>query len=264
MQSIGIIGFGNMGEALGAGLKARYGSELKLGVLEKFPPSADKAQALGAVIFQSLEVLARESEILIVAIKPQDIPGLLVELKPLIRPVHTVISLAAGLKTSYFQEALGTQQVVRYMPNLAAKAGKSLVGVAFGVGLEESRGTRALEIATALGKGSLVPEKLMGAVTGISGSGIAFVFEFIHALALGGVREGLPYPQALDFALSTVEGAAALVRSTGEHPVALCSKVISPAGTTIEGLRALKDHAMDIGVMEAVSAASRRANELEG
>lgn len=262
MKSIGIIGFGNMGEALGAGLKTRSG-EFKLLVLEKVPVLQEKALALGATLAPDLAALA-EADVLIVAIKPQDIPGLLKDLAPQVKPRHTIISLAAGLKTAYFQDALGTPQVARYMPNLAAKAQKSLVGVAFGAGLDPQRGTLVLEIAGALGQGSLVPEKLMSAVTGISGSGLAYVFEFIHALALGGVREGLPYPQALEFALYTVEGAAALVRQTGEHPTALTSKVISPAGTTIEAVRVLKDRGMDIAVMDAVSAASRRATELEG
>lgn len=263
MQTIGIIGFGNMGEALGAGLAAGH-PDLIWSVLEKYPAAGEKARNLGAHLVEDLAELADRSRVLIVAVKPQDIPGLLKELRPHIRPKHTVISLAAGLKTSYFQESLGTAQVVRFMPNLAAKAGKCLVGVAFGSGLEEARGALAMEIAGALGKGSLVPEKLMSAVTGISGSGLAFVFEFIHALALGGVREGLPYPQALDFALATVEGAVALIESTGEHPTALTSKVISPAGTTIEGVRALKAGGLDMAVMEAVSAASRRATALEG
>ena len=209
-----------MGEALGSGLVKKY-SDLKWSVLEKFPASAEKAKSLGAILADSLASLAKTSEVLIIAIKPQDIPGLMKELKPYITPSHTIISLAAGLKTSYFQEALGTLQVIRFMPNLAAKAGKSLVGVAFGDGVDSARGDSALEIASSLGQGSLVPEKLMSAVTGISGSGLAFVFEFIHALALGGVREGLPYSQALDFALATVEGAVALLRQTGEHPSAM-------------------------------------------
>jgi len=263
MKSIGIIGFGNMGEALGSGLSMKYG-DLKWTVLEKFAPAAEKALSLGAQVVDNLQKLAGQSEVLIVAIKPQDIPEMLKNLAPWIKPEHTIISIAAGLKTTFFQEKLGTHQVVRYMPNLAAKAGKSLVGVAFGQGLDPQRGELALEIASSLGQGSLVPEKLMSAVTGISGSGLAFVFEFIHALALGGVREGLPYPQALDFSLATVEGAAALLRQSGEHPSAMTSKVISPAGTTIEGVRALKEYGMEIAVMEAVSAAARRATELEG
>ena len=109
----------------------------------------------------------------------------------------------------------------------------------------------------------VIPEKLMAAITGLSGSGIAFVFHFVHALALGGVREGFPYPQALEHALDTIDGATALLRSTGDHPIAFESRVCSPAGTTIEGVKALEKGGFTDAVLEAVSASARRAHELE-
>lgn len=263
MQKIGIIGFGNMGEALGAGLVAQHPG-LNLTVFEKVPELALKAQkTYGAQLVDNLRDLAEASEIIIIAIKPQDIPSMLVELRPFAAK-KSFISIAAGLKTSLFQEKLDTDQVIRFMPNLAAKVGKSLVGIAHGNGVSPIFEKAAIEIAAAIGTPAVMPEKLIAAITGVSGSGIAYVFHFIHALAMGGVREGFPYAKALEYALATVEGAVELLKLTGEHPIAFESKVTSPAGTTVEGVRALENSDFTAAVMEAVSAASRRASELEG
>lgn len=263
MQKIGIIGFGNMGEAIGAGL-TKQNPGLSLTVYEKVADLARKAQtAYGAQVVESLRELAAGSEVIIIAIKPQDIPAMLVELRPFAAG-KAFISIAAGLKTSLFQEKLDTDQVIRFMPNLAAKVGKSLVGIAHGNGVSPAFEKTAIEIASAIGTPAVIPEKLMSAITGISGSGIAYVFHFIHALAMGGVREGFPYAKALEYALSTVEGAVELLKSTGDHPIAFESKVTSPAGTTVEGVRTLEASDFTSAVMDAVSAASRRAGELEG
>jgi pyrroline-5-carboxylate reductase len=108
-----------------------------------------------------------------------------------------------------------------------------------------------------------LPEKLMPAVTGVSGSGIAYVFAFLHGLALGGAKAGMPYDTSLDAALTTLEGAVAALRNRQEHPVALLSKVASPAGTTIEGIHVLEERGFTAAVMDAVVAAARRAQEME-
>jgi len=217
---------------------------------------------LGAKIVDNLQDLISQVDTVMICIKPQDFSGFLGQLAPFVQGKQ-VISLAAGVTTASIQKALNLHNVVRFMPNLAARTGTCLTGVAAGAGASEEFITEALEISSAGGSGTLVPERLMAAVTGISGSGLAFVFEFIHALSMGGVREGLPYPQALDFALATTEGAVQLLRQTKEHPAAMVSKVTSPAGTTIEGIQALEDRNFAAAVMASVSAASRRAQELE-
>jgi pyrroline-5-carboxylate reductase len=262
IPAVGVIGFGNMGEALAVGL-ARKNLAPAVGVYETNPPA--KAKALRnkkLTVHDTLETLVEASTIVVIAIKPQDIPALLARLRPLAHG-RAFISLAAGLGTTFVQKELGIDQVVRFMPNLAAKVGKALVGVSPGPGCGPAFADQALAIAGAIGRASLIPEKLMAAMTGLSGSGIAFVFHFVHALAMGGVKEGFAYPQALEHALDTIDGAVALLRDTGDHPIAFESKVCSPSGTTIEGVKALESGGFTNAVLEAVSAAARRAHELE-
>jgi pyrroline-5-carboxylate reductase len=262
IPSVGVIGFGNMGEALALGL-ARKNLAPSVGVYETFPAARAKAQKNKRLtVHDSLESLVEASSIVVIAIKPQDIPALVARLRPLAHG-RAFISLAAGLGSGYFQKELGVDQVVRFMPNLAAKVGKSLVGVSPGAGCGPAFADQALAIAGAVGRAVALPEKLMAAITGLSGSGIAFVFHFVHALAMGGVREGFAYPQALEHVLDTIDGAVALLRDTGDHPIAFESKVCSPSGTTIEGVKALEAGGFTDAVLNAVSAAARRAHELE-
>ena len=262
IPAVGVIGFGNMGEALAVGL-ARKNVTSAVGVYETNLTARTKAQRnKNLTVHDTLESLIEASAIIVIAIKPQDIPALVARLRPLAHD-RAFISLAAGLGSSFLQKELGVDQVVRFMPNLAAKVGKALVGVSPGADCGPAFAEQALTIAGAVGRAVLLPEKLIAAITGLSGSGIAFVFHFVHALAMGGVREGFAYPQALEHALDTIDGAVALLRETGEHPVAFESKVCSPSGTTIEGVKALEASGFTNAVLEAVSASARRAHELE-
>ncbi len=259
IPAVGIIGFGNMGEAVALGLVRN-----KLAAVHVYQTEgANRTKALKnkkLTVHADVASLVTASSIVVIAVKPQGVPRLLEQLKPLAQG-RCFISVAAGLGTALFQKELGPQ-VVRMMPNLAATVGRSVVGVSAGSGCSADFVEQALAIARAIGSAVLIPEKLMSAVTGLSGSGIAFVFHFIHALAMGGVREGFAYPQALALALDTVDGAVQLLKETGEHPVAFESRVCSPAGTTIEGVKALERGGLTDAVMEAVSSASRRAQEL--
>lgn len=262
IPAVGIIGFGNMGEALAQGL-TRKKLVPTVHVFETQPTSRAKAQRNKKLtVHSSLQTLVEASAIVVIAIKPQDIPSLVAQLRPLAAG-KAFISLAAGIGSAWFQKELGNDQVVRFMPNLAAKVGKALVGVSPGTGCATPFADQALLIAGAAGRAVLLPEKLMAAITGLSGSGIAFVAHFVHAMAMGGVREGFAYPQALEHTLDTIDGAVALLRETGDHPIAFQSKVCSPSGTTIEGVKALERGGFTDTVVEAVSAASRRALELE-
>lgn len=262
IPAVGVIGFGNMGEALALGLTRKNVAQ-HVGVFETNPQARAKALKHKKLqVHETLEALLDASAIVVIAIKPQDIPGLLARLRPLAHG-KAFISLAAGLGSAYFQKELGVEQVVRFMPNLAAKVGKALVGVSAGPDCGPAFAEQAMTIAGAIGRAVPLPEKLMAAITGLSGSGIAFVFHFVHALAMGGVAEGIAYPQALEHVLDTLDGAVALLRETGEHPISFESKVCSPSGTTIEGLKALERGGFTDAVLQAVSAAARRAHELE-
>jgi pyrroline-5-carboxylate reductase len=252
-----------MGEAIVGGLKARN-PELELGVVEVSEERRKAAIAAhGARDFtESLAHLVSFADVVVLAIKPQDVGPMVERLAPISGELN-LVSILAGTKLSTFTDKLSTTNIARFMPSLAAKVGKAVVGVSFAEGAEDDFRDATLEVARAMGTPQEVPEKLMSAITGVSGSGIAFTFEFIHSLALGATRSGLPYPQALEAALDVLEGATALIRETGEHPVSLASRVASPAGTTVEGLTALEEGGFSAAVIDAVSRAATRASELE-
>ena len=263
MQQIGIIGFGNMGSAIARGLRAQHPG-LELGILEPNSEARQRAESeLGAISYiDAPDRFFRDCETVVLAIKPQDLDPIADELR-----AHStdaaLISVLAGTPTERIAAAFDTQRVARFMPSLAASVGKSLVGVAFAAAADKSLRETALTVAETIGRPLEVPEHLMAAITGVSGSGLAYAFTFAHALAMGGVSTGLKYDDALAAAVMVLDGAAEVLRATGEHPLALASKVSSPAGTTITGLTALERGAFTATVIEAVEQAAHRANELE-
>lgn len=211
---------------------------------------------------ESAAELVRRCDTCILCVKPQDLSALSAEIRSESRGKR-FISILAGKGTATLASALDSQDVARFMPNLAATTGKSLVGVAFHSGASPLFREDSLAVAKTLGSALEIPERLMAAMTGISGSGIAYALSFIHALSQGGVAAGFDYPTALKIAVGTMEGAVSLL-AEGAHPLELVSRVTSPAGTTIQGIRALEKGGMAAAVMEAVEAAARRAQELEG
>jgi pyrroline-5-carboxylate reductase len=259
MSMVGIIGYGNMGGAFCRGLKAKG---MPFAVSEKKEDRIDALKREQGQESLAIKDLAARCDLLILAVKPQEAPALLAELKPLAAGKR-FISIIAGKPLSFFAAALGTGRLCRFMPNLAALAGKAAVGVSFAEGADDTFRAEALAVALAIGEPFEIPEALMSAFTGLSGSGIAYAFAFLHALALGGVACGIKYDDALRIAMATVEGAAASVRATGSHPVALISQVISPAGTTIKGIQRLESEGFTGAVIKAVEDAAKRAAELE-
>jgi pyrroline-5-carboxylate reductase len=261
MKSIGIIGFGVMGESFATGLLRKLP---EVGIIAFDVKSDRLAAALGGQrvrVARSAAEVFGESDVTVLAIKPQDFSAFADTVRESSRG-RPVISILAGRKIHLIGEALGTDQVARFMPNLAATKGAALIGVSFHPAASAGLRRDALEVASALGTGLEIPEKLMSAITGVSGSGIAYAFEFAHALALGGVASGFDYKTALAAAVATLEGAAAMLKD-GVNPVELVSRVTSPAGTTIQGIRALERGAFVATVMEAVEASARKATEFE-
>ena len=262
MKTIGVIGFGNMGSALCGGLKKKK-DQFKVIVAEKLSSKAELARKKYKLSVVASKELINSSDIIVIAVKPQELAELLEQISPYTK-TKSIISIVAGRKISLFKDSLGTDQVARFMPNLAAMKGKAAVGVSFSKQAKEDFKKQSLQIAGALGLACQIPESLMPAITGLSGSGIAFVFAFIHALALGGVAEGIKYDQAVEIASATVQGAVTVLKSTKMNPVELLSKVISPAGTTIRGVTALEKLGFTHATMQAVVKASKRARDLEG
>ncbi|MFO7850401.1 MAG: pyrroline-5-carboxylate reductase [Spirochaetia bacterium] len=263
MGVTGIIGAGNMGFALVKGLK-RDNSEREILIFDQDIPKAERAaEECQCIVASSLEEIFRRADITVVAIKPQ-------HLAPFFRDAskhsknQRIISIVAGKPIELFKRELGTSEVIRFMPNLAATVSASVVGVASPEGIDEAFRAEALTIAEALGTAVPLPEELLSSITGLSGSGIAFVFAFIHAMALGGTQAGIPYDTSLEIAEHTLHGALEVLKNENSTPSEMLTRVTSAGGTTIEGVRALEEGGLTPAVMEAIMRAKKRAEELEG
>jgi pyrroline-5-carboxylate reductase len=207
--------------------------------------------------------VAETAEVLVLAVKPQSMTALLAEIRPALTDRHLVMSIAAGITLRQLEQGLGARRrLVRVMPNTPCLVGASASGYAPGEGATEADAQLVDRLLNAVGRAIRLPEQLLDAVTGLSGSGPAFVYLMIEALSDGGVRVGLPREAATALAAQTVLGAAKMVLETGLHPGALKDMVASPGGTTIAGLHALERAGVRGALMDAVEAATRRATEL--
>jgi pyrroline-5-carboxylate reductase len=202
------------------------------------------------------------SDVVVIAVKPQSMAALLPEVRPLLRS-PLVVSIAAGISLKQLQAGLGENcRLVRVMPNMPCLVGASASGYSPAPTATPDDVALVDRLMNAVGKAYRVPEALLDAVTGLSGSGPAYVYVMIEALADGGVRAGLPRDVAQALAAQTVLGSAKMVLETGLHPGALKDMVASPGGTTIAGLHALERGGVRAALMDAVVAASQRATEL--
>lgn len=217
----------------------------------------------GVRIADSNREVAAACDWLVVAVKPADVPAVLEEIRPVLRREQLVISVAAGVRVATLQERLGGHdRIVRVMPNTACLAGCGASALSFGPGVEMTEAEAVEYLFRAVGYACRVPEDWLDAVTGLSGSGPAFVALVIEALADGGVLSGLPRNLALELAAHTVLGTARLVLEGDRHPAQLKDAVASPGGTTIAGLHVLEKAAVRGAFQEAVWTATRRAREL--
>jgi pyrroline-5-carboxylate reductase len=224
---------------------------------------AELVNETGTSTFESNAEVVRNSDVVILAVKPQTMAGVLAELRPLITPEHLVVSVAAGVGLSTLAEGLGgDRRIARAMPNTPALVGEGAAAYCLGPAARPGDEATVAECLNAVGLAIRVPESQLDAVTGLSGSGPAFVYIMIEALADGGVRAGLPREVAMALAAQTVLGAARMVLETGHHPGYLKDQVTSPAGTTIAGVHALERAGVRAGLIDAVEAAYRRSVEL--
>lgn len=259
---IGFLGAGQMATALAAAwAKAGLLAPARSRAADPYPEARAKFEAAtGVPAAPTNGAVAAQCDVLVLAVKPQVLPAVLAELKPLIEPRHTVISIAAGVTLATLSEGLGpVGRLVRVMPNTPCLVGASATGFATN---DAAGAALAARLFSAVGQAYQLPEHLLDAVTGLSGSGPAYVYLFIEALADGGVRCGLPRNVAQALAAQTVLGAAKMVLETGLHPGALKDAVASPGGTTIAGIHALERAAFRAAAMDAVEAATKRAEEL--
>jgi pyrroline-5-carboxylate reductase len=208
------------------------------------------------------EVVAH-SDLVLLAVKPQAMPALLAEIRPLVTARHLVVSIAAGVTLRQLADGLGAERrLVRVMPNTPCLVGASASGYAPGAAATPEDVALVDRLLNAVGRAFRLSESLLDAVTGLSGSGPAFVCVMIEALSDGGVRVGLPRDVATALAAQTVYGTAKMVLETGMHTGPLKDMVTSPGGTTIAGLHALERGGLRAALMDAVEAATQRSCEL--
>jgi len=264
-KPLGIIGGGNVGEALIAGvIQSGLFSPEEVRFSEPRPDRRDylreKYQAPAAK--SNLDLVAH-TPILILAVKPQSVPEVLSEIGPALKKDHLLISICAGVPLDYLQSYCRQPiRMIRAMPNTPALIQKGATALAPSPQAKAEDLSTAEAIFQAVGITVIVKESLMDAVTGLSGSGPAYVFAAIEALAAGGVKEGLSQEAALALTTQTVLGAAHLIQSTGKHPATLRDQVCTPGGTTISGLYAMEEGGFRLALMNAVISATRRSKEL--
>ncbi|HUI68357.1 MAG TPA: pyrroline-5-carboxylate reductase [Nitrospirota bacterium] len=264
-KKIAFLGGGNMAEALVKGLIAA--STVTPGQILVTDLSSDRLEHLrktyGILMHKSNVDAALEAEVIVLSVKPPVIEKVLGEIATAVDDKKLVISIAAGIAIMKIEKALKDgSRVVRVMPNTPALVLAGAAALAGGKNATVDDLAMAQNIFNSVGRSVVVDEKLMDAVTGLSGSGPAYVFMIIDALSDAGVKAGLPRQLALELAAQTVYGAAKMVLETKEHPGKLRDMVTSPGGTTIEGLHALEKGKLRATLMNAVEAATARSKEL--
>jgi pyrroline-5-carboxylate reductase len=263
-QTIGFIGGGNMAEALIKGLLAQGHPAERILVADPSPERQTLLRDVHRVaVLPDNRAVATGCQLLVLAIKPQLVSVVVPELAEVTTAKHLIVSILAGTATKTLEQLLGgTARVVRAMPNTPALVGCGATAICAGRHATPADLETAATLFKAVGAVNIVNEAQMDAVTGLSGSGPAYIFSVIEALAEGGVREGLPPAVALELATRTVLGAAKLVAESGEEPAELRRKVCSPGGTTLAGLTALEERDLKGTLVEAVVRATKRSREL--
>lgn len=261
----GFIGAGKMATALVRGmLRARVVTPHAVIASDPVPAArAALAAETGVEVTDSNARVVEQSDVLVLAVKPQSLPQVLEETRALLRPEQLVISIAAGVSISTLAAGLGGERrIARVMPNTPALLGEGASGYCLSANAREEDEALVRACTEAVGRAFRVPESLLDAVTGLSGSGPAFVYVIIEALSDGGVRVGLPRDVATALAAQTVLGAAKMVLESSLHTGVLKDQVTSPGGTTIAGLHALERGGLRAALIDAVEAATARAAEL--
>ncbi len=264
-ERLGFIGGGKMGEALVKGiLRAKLVSADKIIVSDV---DKKRCQILeketGIKTTQENKKVTSGSDIIILAIKPNVMGDILEELKSDITPEHLVVSIAAGIPLSFIESFLNKGcRAIRVMPNTPCLVGETAAGYALGKNATQNDGELVGHLLNAVGKSFLLEEKHLDAVTGLSGSGPAFIYMVIEALADGGVKMGLPRNVSTTLAAQTAFGAAKMVLEAGMHIGELKDFVTSPGGTTIEGLHALEKGGIRNALINAVEVATKKSKRL--
>lgn len=264
-RKFGFIGSGKMATALIQGvLRAGLAKPANVTASDTLPEAREKLQQdTGVTVIDSNAQVVHRSDVVVLAVYPQVVLQVLPEIAPIVSDRHLVVSIAAGITTRQLLDGLGAERrVVRVMPNTPALVGAGAAGYCLAGNASEPDGAFIRQLLGVVGRAWQVEERHMDAVTGLSGSGPAYVFTIIEALSDGGVRMGLTRPVATALAAQTVFGAAQMAIETGLHTALLKDQVTSPGGTTIAGIHALEQAGLRAALMDAVERASTRSREL--
>ena len=265
-QTVGFIGAGRMARALAGGM-IRAGLVQSQQVVAADPIAEALRHLLdetpGARGAASNRELVEHCDVIVLAVKPQHLASATLGLAQAAAD-KLVVSILAGVRLAKLSTAFPESRLIRVMPNTPALVGQGASAYALGPSATTADGELVGSLLTAIGRAYRVDENLLDAVTGLSGSGPAFIYVAIEALADGGVRMGLPRDLSLALAAQTVRGAAEMVLATGEHPAVLKDQVASPGGTTIAGLQELENGSLRATLIAAVEAATQRSIELGG
>jgi pyrroline-5-carboxylate reductase len=263
VHTIAVIGAGTMGETLLSGLlRSGWAPDRLIATERRTDRAKELAERYGIRMVEN-DVAAAEADVLVITVKPQDAPMLMAELGPIVPPSKLVISICAGLPTSFFAKWLpeGTP-VVRVMTNTPALVDEAMTAISAGPHASDEHLAIAEEMFRPVGRTVRLPESQQDAVTALSGSGPAYFFYLVEAMTDAGILLGLPRQVAHDLIVQTAIGSAVMLRESGEHPVKLREAVTSPAGTTISAIRELENHGVRAALLAALEAARDRAREL--
>lgn len=266
-MELGIIGAGNMGSSI---LKGVVSSNFLVnGDITVFDLNKEKIDELvkeyGVKKAESENELAKESNILILSVKPNIVPKVLEKIKDDLTEKTIILSIAAGVSIKFIENIIGTdKKIIRTMPNTPAQVMEGMTAVSFNQNIQENEKKIIFKLLDSFGKSIEIEEKLMHAYTGISGSLPAYVYVFMESLADGGVLEGMPREKAYEIIAQTVLGSAKMMLETKKHPGVLKDEVTSPGGTTIAALKVLEDGKFRGTVIEAVKACTEKSKEMAG
>lgn len=265
-MKIAFIGLGNMaGAMIGGMLEKKMAAPEDIIGSAKTDATKEKIKSRFHIeIASDNRAAAAGTDILFLAVKPVFFPEVIGEIRDVVSEKTLIVSIAAGRSLAYLKEEFGRPELkfIRCMPNTPAIVGEGCTGVCPAENVSERELARVVELMEAFGKAYVIPERLIDAVVGVSGSSPAYVFLFIEALADGAVAAGMPRKQAYEFAAQAVLGSAKMVLETGLHPGELKDMVCSPGGTTIEAVKVLEEKGLRAAVMDAMEACIEKSRKL--
>jgi pyrroline-5-carboxylate reductase len=262
-RTIALLGVGKLGEALLSGLLRSGTPAGSMLAAERHADRAAEIAGRYGVATPSPEQATAQADIVLLAVKPQDMRALLTEVAPHLRPGTLVVSMAAGITAALVEELLpeGTS-VVRVMTNTPVFVDEAMSAISAGTHAGPEHLKTVEDLLSPVGKVVRVPESQQDAVTALSGSGPAYFFFLVEAMIDAGILLGLPRAVAAELIVQTAVGSARMLRESGEHPVLLREAVTSPGGTTIAAIRTMEDHGVRAAMLAAIEAARDRSREL--